>query len=88
MVREYFTGLIIFHELYNWDANKNVRKYMHFNHLGPLEGSKIVNAEENPGEKSFIDSFPLVQIVGNHRIVIEHYSRTQSSSGRYEVRYA
>ena len=32
------------------------------------------------------DAFPLVQIVGNFRVVLEHFPKKISTSGRYEVR--
>ena len=43
-------------------------------------------SDEGVVDIPFTESFPLVQLVGNHRIVLEHYSRALSSSGRYEVR--
>ena len=33
-----------------------------------------------------MQEYPLVQLQGNHRIVLEHYPKKVSNSGRYEVR--
>ena len=49
--------------------------------LGPSEHVAIPN-----GNVAFVDAFPLVQLIGNRRIILEHYSGILSSSGRYEVR--
>ena len=49
--------------------------------VGPAEVVEIPN-----GNVAFVDAFPLVQLVGNGRIILEHYSEILSSSGRYEVR--
>lgn len=32
--------------------------------------------------------YPLVQLQGNNKIVLEHYLREPTSSDRYEVRYS
>ena len=39
-----------------------------------------------PYSPSVIQEYPLVQLQGNHRIVLEHYPKKVSNSGRYEVR--
>ena len=33
-----------------------------------------------------VGSFPLVQLHGHHKLVLEHYPSRISASGRYEVR--
>jgi hypothetical protein len=48
--------------------------------------SNIFSNAQNPFPAEVDVSYPLVQLVGNSRIVIEHYPRKLSSSGRYEVR--
>ena len=49
--------------------------------VGPSEDDAI-----HQGNVAFVDAFPLVQLIGNKRIILEHYSGILSSSGRYEVR--
>ena len=39
-----------------------------------------------PYSPGVLEQYPLVQLQGNHRIVLEHFPRKRSSSGRYEVR--
>ena len=39
-----------------------------------------------PYSLNVLDEFPLVQMQGNGRIVLEHFPRKTSNSGRYEVR--
>ena len=39
-----------------------------------------------PYSPGVMQEFPLVQLQGNHRIVLEHYPKKVSNSGRYEVR--
>ena len=56
-------------------------------YIGPSDNNEGQSSEEGNHSIQFTDSFPLVQIVGNKRIILEHYSRVLSASGRYEVRY-
>jgi len=49
-------------------------------------GRGMNNMYGGGGGLQFTDVFPLVQLVGNYRIIIEHYPRRLSTSGRYEVR--
>ena len=37
-----------------------------------------------PYSPSVMQEYPLVQLQGNHRIVLEHYPKKVSNSGRYE----
>ena len=53
---------------------------------GVVESKAISNVGLNDIKSRFTDLFPLVQLVGNYRIVLEHYPRKLSASGRYEVR--
>ena len=56
-------------------------------HSQAVVGSETVsNDGSNDIDSRFTDLFPLVQLVGNYRIVLEHYPRKLSASGRYEVR--
>ena len=39
-----------------------------------------------PYSPGVMEEYPLVQLQGNHKIVLEHYPKKVSNSGRYEVR--
>ena len=41
---------------------------------------------EKPYSPGILEEFPLVQLQGNYRIIIEHFPKKVSNSGRYEVR--
>ena len=44
------------------------------------------DGREGPYGPDVLREYPLVQIQGNHRIVLEHYPRKRSNNGRYEIR--
>ena len=39
-----------------------------------------------PYSPGIFQEYPLVQLVGNYKIIIEHFPKKTSNSGRYEVR--
>lgn len=40
----------------------------------------------SPFSPGVLQEYPLVQVVGNHKVVLEHFPRKVSNNGRYEVR--
>ena len=69
-----------------WSLPKIFRGDRITSYNGYLRFTTTSNAE-NPFPAEVDISYPLVQLVGNSRIVLEHYPRKLSNSGRYEVRY-
>ena len=68
-----------------WNLPRIFRGDRVTSYSGYLRMTTTSNAE-NPFPAEVDVSYPLVQLQGNAKIVIEHYPRKTSSSGRYEVR--